>query len=121
MKIIDVIYAVVYGFLYLVIHEPYSQMNDARAFDLHMWRLFGGTIVVFGIGGILALKKREWKNFKSIYEIILLWWIMVLILDIVWSFSITASPTYFRAIAINIIVLTILTIVNGYFYYRENK
>ena len=119
--IIDIIAAVVYGFLYLIIPEPYSQMNDAPAFDLHMWRLFGGTIVIYGICGILALKKGEWENFKPILELIILWWIMVLILDIVWVLSITASSTYLRSITTNMIVLIVLIVVNSYFYYREGK
>lgn len=119
--IIDIIAAIVYGFLYLIIPEPYSQMNEAPAFDLHMWRLFGGTIVILGIGGILALKRGEWESFKPILEIVILWWIMVLILDLVWVLSITASPTYIRSVTTNMIVLIILIVVNSYFYYKENK
>ena len=121
MVIIDIICAIVYGFLYLIIPETYSRMNDAPSFDLHMWRLFGGTIVIFGISGILALKKGEWEDFKLLYEVIILWWIMVLILNLVWISSSTSSPTYLMSMITNSIVLTLLIVANGYFYYKENK
>jgi len=105
MKIIDVIYAVVYGFLYLVIHEPYSQMNDAPAFDLHMWRLFGGTIFVLGIAGVLALRRGEWETMKPLMEVVILWLIMVAVLDIIWVLTVTASATYVRSISTTIVLL----------------
>ncbi|MHA1468121.1 MAG: hypothetical protein ACTSP6_08600, partial [Promethearchaeota archaeon] len=54
---VDIVVAIYYGVLYLLLPEFYYQRNDAPVFDLHMWRLFGGTIFVLGIAGILALKR----------------------------------------------------------------
>ncbi|MHA1257218.1 MAG: hypothetical protein ACTSPS_16630 [Promethearchaeota archaeon] len=118
---VDIIVAIYYGVLYLLLPEFYYQRNDAPAFDLHMWRLFGGTIFVLGIAGILALKRGEWETMKPIMEVVVLWLIMVALLDIVWVLSVNASPTYIRSISTTIILLIVLIIANIYFYQREEK
>ena len=87
--IVDIIVAIYYGVLYLLLPEFYSKMNDAPTFDLHMWRLFGGTIFVLGIAGIIALKRGEWEAVKPLMEVVILWLIMVAVLDIVWMLSVS--------------------------------
>lgn len=119
--LVDIIVAIYYGVLYLLLPEYYSQRNDAPTFDLHMWRLFGGTIFVLGIAGIIALKRGEWEAVKPIMEVVILWLAMVALLDIIWVLSISASPTYIRSTSTTIILLIILVIVNIYFYQREEK
>ena len=52
--IVDIIVAIYYGVMYMLLPELYYSMNDAPAFDLHMWRLFGGTLFVLSIAGIIA-------------------------------------------------------------------
>ena len=119
--IVDIVVAIYYGVMYLLLPELYYQMNDAPAFDLHMWRLFGGTLFVLGIAGIIALKRGEWEAVKPLMEVVILWLIMVALLDIVWVFSANASPTYIRSISTTIVLLIILIIANIYFYQREGK
>jgi hypothetical protein len=119
--IVDIVVAIYYGVLYLLLPELYYQMNDAPAFDLHMWRLFGGTIFVLGIAGIIALKRGEWEAVKPLMEVVILWLIMVTVLDIVWVISVSASPTYIRSISTTIVLLIILIIANIHFYRREAK
>ena len=119
--IVDIVVAIYYGVLYLLLPELYYQMNDAPAFDLHMWRLFGGTIFVLGIAGIIALKRWEWEAVKPLMEVVILWLIMVTVLDIIWVLSVSASPTYIRSITTTIILLIILIITNIYLYQREGK
>ncbi len=119
--IVDIIVAIYYGVMYLLLPELYYQMNDAPAFDLHMWRLFGGTLFVLSIAGIIALKRGEWEAVKPIMEVVILWLIMVAVLDVVWVLSANASPTYIRSISTTIVLLIILIIANIYFYQRERK
>ena len=119
--IVDIIVALYYGVLYLLLPEYYYQMNDAPAFDLHMWRLFGGTIFVLGIAGVLALKRGKWETMKPLMEVVILWLVMVAVLDIIWVFTASASPTYVRSISTTIFLLIILIIANIYFYWREEK
>ena len=119
--IVDIIVAMYYGVMYLLLPELYYSMNDAPAFDLHMWRLFGGTLFVLSIAGIIALKRGEWEAVKPIMEVVILWLIMVALLDIVWVLSAGASPTYVRSISTTIVLLIILIIANIYFYQREGK
>ena len=119
--LVDIIVAIYYGVLYLLLPEFYYQRNDAPAFDLHMWRLFGGTIFVLGIAGIIALKRGEWETVKPIMEVVILWLIMVAVLDIVLLLTVSASPTYIRSTSTTIVLLIILIITNIYFYQREEK
>ena len=119
--IVDIIVAIYYGVMYMLLPELYYQMNDAPAFDLHMWRLFGGTLFVLSIAGIIALKRGEWEAVKPIMEVVILWLIMVAVLDVVWVLSAGASPTYVRSISTTIVLLIILIIANIYFYQREGK
>ena len=119
--IIDIIVAIYYGVLYLLIPEVYYRMNDAPAFDLHMWRLFGGTIFILGICGIVALKRGEWEAVKPLMEVVILWLIMVMVLDIIWVFSVAASPTYIRSTSTTIVILIVLITANVYLYQRELK
>jgi len=119
--VVDIIVAIYYGVMYLLLPELYYQMNDAPAFDLHMWRLFGGTLFVLGITGIIALKRGEWETVKPLMEVVILWLIMVVVLDIIWVLSVSASPTYVRSISTTIVLLIILIIANISFYQREGK
>ncbi len=119
--IIDIIVAVYYGILYLLIPEVYYRMNDAPAFDLHMWRLFGGTIFILGVCGVVALKRNEWEAVKPLMEVVILWLIMVAILDIIWVLSVAASPTYIRSISTTIVILIVLIAVNIFLYQRERN
>ena len=64
--IIDIIVAFIYGFLYLLIPEYYAELSDSPTFDIHMWRIVGGTIIVLGIGAIIGLKRSEWESFKPV-------------------------------------------------------
>ena len=119
--LVDIVVAIYYGVLYLLLPEFYYQRNDAPAFDLHMWRLFGGTIFVLGIAGIIALKRGEWEAVKPIMEVVILWLIMVAVLDIVLLLTVSASPTYIRSTSTTIVLLIIIIIANIYFYQREEK
>ena len=118
---VDIVVAIYYGVLYLLLPEFYYQRNDAPAFDLHMWRLFGGTIFVLGIAGIIALKRGEWEAVKPIMEVVILWLIMVAVLDIVLLLTVSASPTYIRSTSTTIVLLIIIIKANIYFYQREEK
>ena len=119
--IVDIIVAVYYGVLYLLLPEFYYQRNDAPAFDLHMWRLFGGTIFVLGIAGIIALKRGEWEAAKPLMEVVIMWLIMVAVLDIVLLLTVSVSPTYMRSTSTTIVLLIIIIIANIYFYQREGN
>jgi energy-converting hydrogenase Eha subunit C len=119
--IVDIFVAIYYGVLYLFLPELYYQMNDAPAFDLQMWRLFGGTVFVLGIVGVVALKRGNWESVKPLMEMVILWLTMVAILDIIFVLSVSASATYVRSISTTIVLLIILIIVNIYFYRREGN
>lgn len=119
--IINAIVAFVYGCIFLVIPELYSDLINAVYRNPPLLRLWGGTIIILGIFALIAVKRGEWENVKIVFELAILWLIMLEILDIV-------SLTYVRYTAANLssaimdmIVVGILIVVDIYFYLREEK
>jgi len=121
LMIVNVIVSFIYGFFHLIIPEIYYQLSDAPVFDIHYWRLFGGSLLVLGIFGIIAVIRAEWEQVKITFEIAIFYLIMVFILNIVVFITITSSPTYFASQLIATILIITLIILNIYFYLREEK
>ena len=90
-------------------------------YNPHMTRLWGGTIFVLLIAGLIALKRGELETLKPVWEIVILWWIMTLILDIAALGYMPYTPTEVARVWINIIVLIILIVINIIFYNRAVK
>lgn len=119
--IINMIAAFIYGILYLFIPEIFAGLVDAPAFDLHFWRLWGGTCVSLGIFGIIGYIRNEWSTFKVIIEFVILWLIITVIINFVGFADITRSPTNLISQWTDIIIILILIIIDIYAYLRENK
>jgi len=121
LLIIHVIIAIIYGFLYLVIPEIFSKLIDAPAFDPHVWRLWGGMLIVLAIFGVLMIKRAEWENIKLFWEFVIIWLIMVLIIDLVTLFAISRSATNISSQLVDIILVGVLIVVDIYFYMQEGQ
>ena len=118
---INIIVAFIYGFFYLIITEAYSKLIDAPHYDPGMWQIFGGTLVLLGIFGLIALKKDEWEYFKILVEFVILWDTMVLIINIIGLFTIPSSTVNMANALIAIVLLIVLIILWIYFYIQEGK
>ena len=121
LLIIHVIIAGIYGFLYLVIPEIFSKLVDAPSFDPQVWRLWGGTLIVLAIFGVLMIKRAEWENMKIFWEFIIIWLIMIFIIDLVTLFAISRSATNISSQLVDIILVGILIVVDIYFYMQEGQ
>ena len=121
VMIVNVIVSFIYTFFHLIIPEIYYQLTDAPVFDIHYWRLFGGSLLVLGIVGIIAVIRAEWEHVKITFEIATFYLIMVFILNIVTFITITSSVSYFVSQLIATILCFILIVLNIYFYLREQK
>ena len=118
---IHIIIAIIYGFLYLVIPEIFSKLIDAPYFDPHVWRLWGGTLLILVIFGVLMIKRAEWENMKIFWEFIIIWLIMIFIIDLVTLFAISRSATNISSQLVDIILVGVLIVVDIYFYMQEGQ
>jgi len=119
--LVNSVIAFIYAFLELIIPEIYYQLTDAPAFDIHFWRTVGGTLLVLGIFGIIAIIRADWEKIKISVEIAIVFLIMLFILDIVALITITSSPTNLISTLIATIITAILIVLDIYFYLREEK
>ena len=119
--IINTIIAFIYGFLYLVIPEILADLNDAPHFDPHFWRLWGGLCMVLGIFGLLMIKRAEWEGMKILWEFVIIWLIMMVIVNFMTMFTIRRSAVNFASELFDIIVIIALIVVDTYFYLQEGQ
>ena len=121
LLIIDTICAFIYGFLYLVIPEILAALNDPTYYDPHFWRLWGGLCIVFGIFGILMIKRAEWEGMKILWEFVIIWLIMMILVNIMTMFMIRRSAVNFASELFDIILISVLIVVNTYLYLQEGQ
>lgn len=86
-----------------------------------MTRLWGGTIIVLIIGGIIGLKRGELETLKPAWEIAILWFIMTSILNFAAFTYMPYSAADLVTHWIDTIVITALAVINIIFYYRAVK
>ncbi len=106
--LLDVLAGFIFAFLYLVIPDIYI-------YDLTQWpfndpiyfRLFGGTLLVLGLASLIAYFKKEWEEIKLLYELALMWLLMVIIINI---FELVMLPLPVMSLT-NTVVNTILVII----------
>lgn len=113
---IDLIVAIIYTIQYLVLTD--ILFAGGTYYNPHYMRVIGGTVLAFAIGGVIALKRGELEKLKPVWELVIIWWIIVLILDIA---SLTYMPYASMEIVrtwITIIVLIGLVVVNTILYNR---
>lgn len=121
LLIINTIAAFIYGFLYLAIPEILADLNDPTYYDPHFWRLWGGLCIVFGIFGILMIKRAEWEEIKILIEFVIIWLIMTNIINIATMFIIHRSAVNFASELFDIILISALIVANTYLYLQEGQ
>ncbi|TFG29009.1 MAG: hypothetical protein EU532_04095 [Promethearchaeota archaeon] len=119
--LINAIVALIYGFMYFIIPDITNQLNDGPYYNPQFYQLFGGTCFTLAIIALLAVKRGEWENLKTVLELGILWLIFVLIINF-WSFAyMPYSTTAIASQAFDIIVVIIIIIVDIWVYLRESK
>jgi len=119
--IINVVVALIYGFLYLFLPEINYALNDAPYFDPHFWRLWGGICVTLGIGGIIGLLKGDWDNFKLFFLFAITVLFVTFIINITTTLYITRSATNIIFHWIDNVVVLVMALIDAVFYWREEK
>ena len=84
--------------------------------DIYFTRVGGGTLLVLAIFGIYSMLKKNWEDFKLLFEFVIGYEIMLFILDIVFFATFTISATNFTSTLIATILTAVLKAVNIFFY-----
>ena len=119
--IINAIPAFIYAFLFLVIPETYAQVFEVEMYNPISYRQIGASILVLGIGCVLAIKRDDLEKAKIVWEIAIIWLILMLIIGIWGAFAIPGTAAAQAGTWIANTILIVLTVLNIYVYYRETK
>lgn len=119
--IINIIAGLIYGILYLFIPEIYAAMIESPSFSLQFWRLWGVTCLIMGIMGIIGLMRNDWIQIKILFEFTILWLLGMNILNLIYLFDPSHTPTSFTSEVTDVIIIFVLIAVDIYAYLKENK
>ena len=118
--LINSVVAFVYGIMQAFFTAGYHAMIEQPTPDVHFTRVGGGVLLVLGIFGIYTfLKKKNWEEFKLLFEFVIGYQIMLFIVDIVYFATFTLSATNFSSTLIATILTGVLIALNIYFYIKE--
>jgi len=118
--IINAIVAFIYGSIFLLIPDLYEQLSGSIYHNPPLLRVWGGTAIVFGICGLIALKRNEWETVKLYCELVILWLLMIVILNLASFAYVPYTPTSLAHAIFNLIIIAILAVVDIYFYIKSD-
>ena len=114
----------VFAILYLFITDIYLYDLVAWPFvDPYYPRAFGGTLLILAIFSLLAYFKKEWEHIKLVYELALIWLIMVLIMNIL-ELALLSSVLPVLALTstiINTIIVVVFLAIGLYCCMKQKK
>lgn len=118
----NIVVAILYGFLYLLIPEMTAEFMDRTTIDLQYLMLWGGTCLSLGIGGMLALIRREWDNLEIFIEFVIIWLFFSLIINVLTLFFVKPrSATNITFEWLNNIIFFAIIVIDIFFFYKEKK
>jgi hypothetical protein len=117
--LVNAIPAFIYAFLFLVIPETYAQITEAAMYNPINLRQIGASILVLGIGSVLAIKRNDLEKAKILWEISIIWLILMSIIGIWGAFAIPGTATAQVGTWIANAILIVLAVLNIYVFYRE--
>jgi len=114
---------IIVGFIYIIQYLilPDILYAGEPLYNPHNTRLIGGTILALVIGGLIALKRGELETLKPIWELVIIWFLIVVILDIAALTYMPYTPIQVARQWIAIIVLIVLLVLNIMVYNRAVK
>ena len=119
--LINAIPAFIYGFLFLIIPDIYVEITDAMFYNPVNLRQLGASILILGIGNVVAIKRNDMDKLKIFWEMGILWLIIMDILGIWSAIVYPGSAAALISTWIGNVILFVLTILNIYIYYKETK
>ncbi len=120
LLIINAIVGIIIAFLYLVIPHAYLLLVQWPFYDPYYSWVFGGTFLILSIFAILARKKKEWEHMKMIFEFIITWQLMILVLNIV-SLIFIPAPIISIITTLCYNIVLIMLIATNLYYYNKTR
>jgi len=105
IMVFNIIAAFIYGSIFLLIPDLYEQYIDSIYHNPPLMRLWGGTIILVGICGLIALKRNEWETVKLYWELVILWLLMIVILNLASFAYVPYTPTFLATNIFNVIIV----------------
>ncbi|MFX1355963.1 MAG: hypothetical protein ACFFA8_01650, partial [Promethearchaeota archaeon] len=75
----------------------------------------GGTILILGLFGIIALIRKEWEQVRIYWEFGIAFIILLIVIDLWFGIGVYGAFEY------TLIVEIVLAVINIFFYIRERK
>lgn len=111
--VINAILALILAFLYIGIFNVILVF----AVDSLYNEVLGGTLLILGIFALLVVKRKEFKQIKLYFELLIVWEIMILFINI-YGLIFTLIPLPLIAIWGNIVIFLFMIEINFYFYHK---
>ena len=111
--LINVITSFIFAFFFLGIPEIYAGWTNEAYFSPICWRQLGGTLLILGIFGIIALIRKEWEQVRIFWELGIAFVILLVCVDI-WLVSLGLFDY-------TVIVEIVIVVINIFFYVRERR
>lgn len=118
---ITAIAAFFYGFMFLVIPEIYYDLSDEPYPNVHLQRLWGGTITLLGIFALIVVKRGEWEGGKIMIELSISWLLLAAVISLASLTYVKRSPTNIASTWSDIIVTLVFFLFILYFYQKQKK
>jgi hypothetical protein len=116
LLLIDAILGFYFTFLYIIIPHIYLYSIQWPFYDPYYSWSFGAIFLLFSIFILYTIKQNEWEKFKMVYELLIGWYLTILILNIICLILIPLSILSLIAIWIYNIIFIVLIVVNIYFH-----
>jgi len=111
--LINIIASFIFAFIFLGIPEIYADLTNEAYFSPICWRQLGGTLLVLGIFGIIALIRKEWEQVRIFWELGIAFLIVLISIDL-WIIA-------YGLFDYTVIVEFVLIAINIIFYIRERR
>ncbi|MHA2037974.1 MAG: hypothetical protein ACW972_04670 [Promethearchaeota archaeon] len=120
LLVINAIIGILIAFLYLVVPHAYLFLVQWPFYDPYYSWIFGGTFLILSIFALLARKRKEWEQIKMIYEFIITWQLMILVLNII-SLIFIPAPIISIVTTLGYNIVLIMLIATNLYYYNKAR
>ena len=119
--LLNVLAGLIFAFLYLVIPDIYIYGLTQWPFnDPIYFRLFGGTLLVLGLVSLMAYFKKEWEEIKLLYELSVMWLLMVTIINI-FELALLPLPAMALTNSIFVTILVAIYLILGIYCWMKQR
>ena len=129
IKKVTKVVMIYYGVAGLLFAFLYLALTDFFAFQLMQWPTgdpvpfwsLGMTMLVLAIASFLAVFKREWELIKLYFEIMLMWIIGAILMDIAILVVMTLPEAALMQMIFNIILLSFNLVIGLFSYIKQRR